>query len=85
MQIFFHKDFKKDYARHAKIQGSAAKRLAIFAENEFDPILRNHPLQGRYLGYRSIDITGSCRAIYRLTAPDTAFFIALGTHAELYE
>ncbi len=48
-------------------------------------MLRNHALTGKYLGYRSIDITGSLRAIYRLLDQDIAYFIAVDTHPNLYK
>lgn len=59
-------------------------RLLIFERNPFDPILRNHALTGKYFGYRSIDVTGSLRAIYRLLDRNTAYFIAVDTHPNLY-
>ena len=57
---------------------------------EYDPIypqLRNHPLRGKHVGKRSIDITADWRAIYeeKLEREEIiAYFIALGTHSQLY-
>lgn len=48
-----------------------------------DPRLRSHALRGDYKDYRSINVTGDWRAIYRMVG-ETALFIALGTHSQLY-
>lgn len=70
-----------------RIRKSLKERIAIFIKNPGDLWLNNHALQGEYLGYRSIDITGDWRAIYKETVADDeifAYFVALGTHKELY-
>ena len=76
--------------RSAPIQIKIAFRetLEIFLDEPFHPQLRNHPLTGRYSGYRSIDVTGDWRAIYiEIKDKDknsVAYFVALGTHPQLY-
>ncbi len=86
MNILYTKKFKK---RFQKLKPSEKKkfgdRIKAFLENQFDSILNNHPLQGKYRGYRSINITGDLRAVYREMEPDTFLFVEIGTHAELYE
>ncbi len=50
--------------------------------------LRNHSLHGEWEGFQSIDITADHRAIYKeIHAGEdvSAYFIALGTHKELYK
>jgi addiction module RelE/StbE family toxin len=62
-------------------------RLIIFLENPFAPMLNNHLLKGRYLYFRSINITGDWRAIYQEIIEKNekiAIFLALGTHSQLY-
>jgi addiction module RelE/StbE family toxin len=86
MKIFFHRDFKKAYATLTKPkQKKWEERLAIFVADSFDPVLNNHPLRGAYLGYRSVNIGGDLRAIYKTIGDDGYFFITLGSHAKLYE
>jgi len=48
-------------------------------------ILNNHALTGQWAGYRSINITGDYRAVYRLAEEDIAYFVALDTHSKLYK
>ena len=59
-------------------------RLEILVNNEFNEALNNHKLSGEYEGYRSINITGDWRAVYKLIDRDTIVFVDLGTHSELY-
>jgi len=60
------------------------ERVRIFLKNEFDPLLDNHPLQGKYVGCRSIDITGNYRLIYERYPDGLLNFVAVGTHPQLY-
>ena len=47
-------------------------------------MLENHPLQGKYNGFRSISITGDFRVLYDPVNHELAHFILIGTHSELY-
>ena len=60
-------------------------RIRLFQENRHHPLLHDHQLHGKYAGYRSINIGGNLRAIYKLIPPDTAVFVAIDTHTKLYD
>lgn len=84
MIVNLHKDFKKDFNKLSlKVKKKANERLMLFEQDKFDPILNNHILQGRYTGYRSINITGDLRAIYRKTSKEI-MFVAINSHSNLY-
>lgn len=84
MILTYHKDFKKKYKKQSKnFQEKFDDRILLFRENEFNPILNNHSLQGKYLGYRSINITGDLRALYQKEG-DTVIFVAIDSHSNLY-
>ena len=51
--------------------------------DEFDPILNNHALKGKYLGYRSINITGDLRVLYKKEG-NMMIFTVIDTHSNLY-
>lgn len=86
MKAKFHKTFAKQLGKYPnKTQIAFQKRLALFLDDPFNQLLANHLLSGRWLGYRSINITGDLRAIYELVGQETAFFVAFGTHSQLYE
>lgn len=85
MKIVLHKNFEKQYS---KLQPTEKKRFKqrkdIFLIDPYDPVLNNHPLRGKYKGYRSINVGGDLRAIYSLLKDDIAFFVAIDTHSNLY-
>lgn len=85
MKIRFHKNFDKKYKKLKQEQKKRAKeRLALFLENPFSPILENHPLKGKYKSYRSINITGDLRAIYKFVNEQECIFVTIDTHSNLY-
>jgi addiction module RelE/StbE family toxin len=51
--------------------------------NPYHPTLKNHQLHGDYLGYKSVNITGDVRAIFKQT-DDSILLVDIGTHSELY-
>lgn len=85
IKIIPHKDFTKQLKKQSlKIKNKVQDRFLLFMYNPISPILNNHALIGKWRGYRSINITGDIRAIYKQTDDNAAVFIALGTHGELY-
>ena len=86
MKTDYHSQFVKQWRKlPAKQQRQLFERLALFQKIPFDHQLRNHRLKGKYYGFRSIDITGDLRAIYRPVSSDKAFFVVVGTHSQLYK
>ncbi|XOB42520.1 MAG: type II toxin-antitoxin system YafQ family toxin [Candidatus Nealsonbacteria bacterium] len=86
MNIRFHKDFEKQYKKLQKKKKDRFKEtIQIFFKDEFDPILNNHALKGKYKGYRSINVTGDLRAVYKRLVRDRAVFIAIDSHSNLYK
>lgn len=85
MKIRFHRHFDKQYQKLKKSeQEKARERLILFLENPFNPVLNNHPLKGKFLDYRSINITGDLRAIYKMVGENEAIFVAIDIHSHLY-
>jgi len=84
MTIHLHRNFKKQYNKLTKPQKIKFKeRRNIFLQDEFSPVLNNHALKGRYKGYRSINISGDLRVVYRKSSGDI-FFVTMGSHSNLY-
>lgn len=85
MKIILHKNFEKQYK---KLRSNEKKRFKerkdIFLKNPYDPIFNNHPLQGKYKGYRSINVGGDLRVVYELIDKDIAYFVAIDKHNKLY-
>ena len=85
MQFEFSPRFKKQFARAPKkVRTQTGERLAAMLEDEFHPLLNNHKLHGMYSGFRSINITGDWRIVYKKTDDEIFYLYAIGTHSELY-
>lgn len=79
------KAFDKQYSKlSAKTKTIYKNRITIFKSNPFDFRLSNHALKGKYLGYRSIDITGDVRALYTVKGNLVIIFGFIGTHSQPY-
>jgi addiction module RelE/StbE family toxin len=69
------------------IQVTFLEILQLFHDDPDHPALRSHALRDEYAGFRSIDVTGDWRAIYKETVSGTTrviIFYFLGTHKQLY-
>lgn len=85
MKVLIHKSFDKAFKRLTKSQKQKFKeRKNLFMQDEFDVLLNNHVLSGKYKGYRSINITGDIRLIYKRINDQTVAFISIGSHSALY-
>lgn len=85
MKIRFHKNFEKQYKKLKEAQKEKTQeRLILFLENPYHPVLGNHPLKGKYTSYRSINITGDLRAVYKFINEQECIFVAIDTHSNLY-
>lgn len=85
MTVQFSKTFVKQLRKAPpKVKRAFRKRLELFLKDPYHPLLRHHPLTGKLQGYRSINITGDWRAIFRFLDRNTVFFNVLGTHSQLY-
>ena len=85
MQYILSKQFEKDFAKLPKTtRKKVLVTLKIFIQDPLDPRLHTHRLRGRWHNHYSINITGDIRAIYVYVEHNTVYFVALGTHSELY-
>lgn len=86
MNLTYHSKFKKQYKKLLPAQKERLqKALHQFEDNPNHPNLYNHPLTGQWKGYRSIAFGGDWRAHFKLIDENTAFFVACGTHSQLYK
>lgn len=88
MKVRYGPDFYQKYKKvDVRIRNRVDEKIEIFLKNPYDPRLDNHILKREWGGFRSIDITADWRAIYKeikLGEDVVAYFVALGTHNELY-
>ena len=89
IKVKFRKEFIVHYKKaNVRIQHEVDKRIRLFKRNPTEIQLHNHPLRDKWKGYRSINITEDFRAIYKELLEENeyyiAYFVALGTHKQLY-
>lgn len=85
MNVRFHRNFRRGYAKlPARIRSRFKQRLKLFQGDPFHPLLNNHALHGEWRDFRSINVTGDFRALYRMLGNDVAEFVLIDTHGELY-
>ena len=85
MIIRFHNAFKKRYQKApVRIRCQFNERLILFQKDNSNPLLNVHRLAGDRGDQFSINITGDWRAIFILHNAETAVFIDLDTHSNLY-
>ena len=77
----FRRHFKK---LPQKIKDRAIERLRIFVDDEYNYFLNNHELSGKYKEYRSINVNGDYRIVFKKTG-DSICLVDVGTHSQLYE
>lgn len=82
--IFFSRIFKKAYKkRDQMIRTHCDERIRLFEQEPFHPLLDNHALHGKWQGYRSINVTGDFRAVFK-QENETITFVDIDTHHNLY-
>ena len=86
MKTVFHKQFNKQFTKLPKAQKKRFEKAIILFRHEANhPDLYNHPLTGKWKGHRSISFGGDWRAHYIPQNDGIAFFVAVGTHSQLYK
>lgn len=85
MRFLTHKKFDKAFKKmHPKLQAKFYAVLELYSKSKTDRQLNNHTLTGKYLGYRSIDLTGDWRIIFEEIDDETIKLVNIGTHSQLY-
>lgn len=79
---------KKLKKHDVRVRNSFKKAIELFSLDPNNLELGNHELEKEWKGFKSIDITADLRAIFQEdTEKDEplAYFVALGTHIQLYK
>lgn len=79
----FIKIYRKRFSHKPNIRKQFDKRLKLFEADSQNFLLRDHPLSGKLQGHRAFSITGDIRIIYFIHN-QTAYFIDIGTHNQVY-
>lgn len=80
----FLKNFRKRIAPVSNLSIKFNERVAVFAKNPKDQILKDHSLTGDKKDYRAFWITGDFRVMYLPTSKNEVLFLDIGTHNQVY-
>lgn len=84
MEFVYTKRFVKELAKFSKpIKDKVRERIAIFSVNENNTILNNHKLNPPWGGYKSMNVTGNIRIVYKKDTKSCTLY-RIGTHSQLY-
>lgn len=67
-----------------KLTEKLQKQILLFESNPKHPSLRVHKLTGKFKERWSISITRNVRMVYVQVNEDIAYFVAIGTHDQVY-
>jgi addiction module RelE/StbE family toxin len=86
MEIIFHKDFSKAYAKLGKADRKAVDdTIHLFQKDKFDQKLDNHSLKGKRDNIRSLDVKFDLRILFiEQQNYSIVVLIRVGTHSQLY-
>lgn len=85
MYIGRSRKFDKQYNKlPKKVQQQFNTRFKLYLENEVNHLLNVHNLSGEYRGHQSFNVNADVRAVLT-RVPGKSYFVAIGSHSELYE
>jgi len=88
IKVAYSSSFKRSYRRKVTTDSDRELRfrskLKLFMNDPFDKALRTHKLSGKLKDYWSFSIEYDLRIIFYFEDPETAVFVDLGTHKEVY-
>ena len=88
MKIYYTNQFKKDYKRVKKQRKDITKLRTVIdklaAKERLDVKYKDHPLAGKWQGYRDCHLEPDWMLIYKL-AKDLLILERTGSHSELFK
>lgn len=85
MQSVNDRIFERQYKKLPQsLRDKMWERLSLLIADDLNPLLNDHKLGPPYEAYRSINITGDYRLVYKYIGKDTYYLRAIGTHHQLY-
>lgn len=89
IRITFSSDFDKQYRTLVEekntLRETVLEKIQWFCKNPSDTRLENHSLKKRMRGKWAFSITDDIRIIYLWRGKNTARFLAIGSHEEVYQ
>ena len=85
----FKRAFKRLIKRQPEIKQQIEERLALLANDPFEPLLQTHKLKGKLSGAWSCSVEYGCRIVFNFvenedSGEEEILLIDIGTHDEVY-
>ena len=80
----FKRSFKRKIAGHAEKVGKFWRVVEIFRNDPFHSSLKTHKLSGKMKHLLSFSVEYDLRVIFYFSDDNTARFVDIGTHDEVY-
>jgi mRNA-degrading endonuclease YafQ of YafQ-DinJ toxin-antitoxin module len=80
----FKKAFKQLLRKNKALERKYWKRVEIFIENPYHPILKCHKLSGELKELWSFSVAYDCRVIFYFETASKVVFIDIGKHDVVY-
>ena len=85
MQSVNDRIFERQYKKlNQALRDKIWERLSLLVVDDLNPLLNDHKLGPPFESYRSINVTGDYRLVYKRIGQDTYYLRAVGTHHQLY-
>lgn len=88
IKVFYSPSFKRSYKRKvapgSEREARFRSKTGVFMNDPFDSALKTHKLSGKLKDYWSFSIEYDLRVIFYFEDAETAVFVDLGTHKEVY-
>jgi len=81
---FVQEAITKIHKKDRKLADKIQNQIFLFESNPKHPSLRLHKLSGSLDNMWSLSITRPIRMLYRIINQNTAYFVDIGTHDEVY-
>lgn len=81
----FERMYQKLLRYDPSLEAVVTQKVRWFKNNPEDTRLKNHPLRKKMKGKFAFSITGDIRIIYKWQGKNTARFLAIGGHKEVYK
>ena len=82
----FKRLFKKWGKRHPNLLPAFKKKLKLFMEDPYNPLLKTHSLSGKLEGLWAFSISFNQRLVFEFAdkSRKKVFLVYIGTHDEVY-
>jgi addiction module RelE/StbE family toxin len=81
MHIRYKPSFLRDFKKLPReVREEAHIKIAVFADNPKDAVLKTHKLKGKLKNFSSFSVTYAHRIVFAYEEKDIVVFMAIGTH-----